>query len=36
MLNGANQMEMNRRPAKEMELDEAYGDMWNYNSGRGA
>ena len=36
MLNGANQMEMNRRPAKEMELDEAYGDMWNYNSGRRA
>tara|TARA_Y100000992_G_C21252917_1_gene486888 strand:- start:348 stop:797 length:450 start_codon:yes stop_codon:yes gene_type:complete len=36
MLNGANQMEMNRRPAKEMELEEAYEGMWNYNGGRRA
>ena len=34
LLNGANQMEMNRRPVEEMELEEAYGDMWVYNGGR--
>ena len=36
LLNGANQMEMNRRPAEEMELEEAYDGLWNYNSGRRA
>ena len=36
LLNGANQREMNRRPAKEMELDEAYDGLWNYNDGRRA
>ena len=36
LLNSANQMEMNRRPADEMELEEAYDGLWNYNSGRRA
>ena len=36
LLNGANQMEMNRRPSEEMELDEAYDGLWNYNNGRRA
>ncbi len=34
LLNGANEMEMNRRPVPEMELDEAYEGLWNYNGGR--
>jgi len=33
LLNGANQQEMNRRPSPEMGMDEAYGDLWNYNDG---
>jgi|TARA_B110000977_G_scaffold149495_1_gene189498 hypothetical protein len=31
LLNNANQLEMNKRPAPEMDLDEAYGNLWNYN-----